>query len=88
MVKLNTAGANILSNNRRSDTIGSGIIYQDSSINNKTEPTNERRHVIDVKDFKDNANGEPSSAQLRDGNKISMWLPSFQEQQANKESTQ
>ena len=58
MVKLNTAGANILSNNRRSDTIGSGIIYQDSSINNKTEPTNERRNIIDANNLKDNANGE------------------------------
>ena len=88
-MRLNPAGNNnVLNNNRRSDTIGSGIIYEDSSMNNKTEPTNERRHAIDTKDLRDNGTGEPTSAQLRDGNKISMWLPSFQEQQANTESSQ
>jgi hypothetical protein len=68
MGRLNPAASNnnVLNNNRRSDTIGSGIIYEDSSMNNKTEPTNERRHGINTKDLTDNSNGEPLSAQPRD----------------------
>ena len=34
---------NNLNQNRRSETIGSGITYEEKSINNRTEPTNPRR---------------------------------------------
>ena len=87
MMKLNTTATNILNNNRRSDTIGSGITYQDSSvINNKLEGAHAQRRTTDAKDLKDAAEAE--AAQARDGNKIAMWLPSFQEQQTSKDPGQ